>query len=256
MHEDDTSPLLSAAGVKVFRTLLRQVGYVTSYTRPDVALAHSYLLRFLASPTERALRLLLQTVCYLRSHPSLGIHVCPSSDPTKLTAIEHGDSSRQSRVARSTTKAEVLALEESIDAALHFANCTAPFYSNIRVGIGCDAANVLSLLLSGASSSAEHAFLPIIWEIQDKACIVPLQAATDLVEQHRIGIFKIPTESNISDLLTKALDLGALTRLMSPFPSLSLVFGSEIVSSFPPLALHDHPTMEKERRGDGEELTT
>uniref|UniRef100_A0A0G4H9U0 Reverse transcriptase Ty1/copia-type domain-containing protein n=1 Tax=Chromera velia CCMP2878 TaxID=1169474 RepID=A0A0G4H9U0_9ALVE len=59
MHEDDTSPLLSAAGVKVFRTLLGQVGYVESCTRPDVALAHSYLSRFLASPTERALRLLL-----------------------------------------------------------------------------------------------------------------------------------------------------------------------------------------------------
>uniref|UniRef100_A0A0G4G2I4 Reverse transcriptase Ty1/copia-type domain-containing protein n=1 Tax=Chromera velia CCMP2878 TaxID=1169474 RepID=A0A0G4G2I4_9ALVE len=281
-HEDDTSPLLSAAGVKVFRTLLGQVGYVASCTRPDVALAHSYLSRFLASPTERALRLLLQTVRYLRSHPSLGIHVRPSSDPTKLTAIEHGDSSfgnaasphpqtgwvvfinnspliwksrRQSRVARSTTRAEVLALEEGIDAALHFANCTAPFYSNIRVGIGCDAANVLSLLLSGASSSAERALLPIIREMQDKACVVPLQAATDLVEQHRIGIFKIPTDSNLSDLLTKALDLGALTRLMSPSPSLSPVFGSEIVSSLPPLALRDRPTMEKERRGDGEELT-
>uniref|UniRef100_A0A0G4F9H3 Reverse transcriptase Ty1/copia-type domain-containing protein n=1 Tax=Chromera velia CCMP2878 TaxID=1169474 RepID=A0A0G4F9H3_9ALVE len=276
MHKDDTSPLLSAAGVKVFRTLLGQVGYVAtrSCTQPDVALAHSYLSRFLASPTERALRLLLQTVRYLRSHPSLGIHVRPSSDPTKLTAIEHGDSSfgnaaslhlqmgwvvfinnspliwksrRQSRISKSTTRAEVLTLEEGIDAALHFANCAAPFYSNIRVGIGYDAVNVLSLLLSGTSSSAERALLPIIREIQDKACVVPLQAATDLVEQHRISIFKIPTESNISDLLTKALDLGALTRLMSPSPSLSPVFGSEIVFFLPPLALRDHPTMERER---------
>uniref|UniRef100_A0A0G4IDK7 Integrase catalytic domain-containing protein n=1 Tax=Chromera velia CCMP2878 TaxID=1169474 RepID=A0A0G4IDK7_9ALVE len=164
-------------------------------------------------------------------------------------------SRRQSRIARSTTRAEVLALEEGIDTALHFANCTAPFYSNIRVGIGCDAANVLSLLLSGTSSSAKRTLLPIIWEMQDKACVVPLQAATDLVEQHRIGIFKIPTDSNLSDLLTKALNLGALTRLMSPSPSLSPVFGSEIVSSLPPLALRDRPTMEKERRGDGEELT-
>uniref|UniRef100_A0A0G4IG85 Reverse transcriptase Ty1/copia-type domain-containing protein n=1 Tax=Chromera velia CCMP2878 TaxID=1169474 RepID=A0A0G4IG85_9ALVE len=90
---------------------------------------------------------------------------------------------------------------------------------------------------------------------QDKACVVPLQAATDLVEQHRIGIFKIPTDSNLSDLLTKALDLGVLTHLMSPSPSLSSVFGSEIVSSLPPLALHDRTTMEKERKGDGEELT-
>uniref|UniRef100_A0A0K6S6R2 Reverse transcriptase Ty1/copia-type domain-containing protein n=1 Tax=Chromera velia CCMP2878 TaxID=1169474 RepID=A0A0K6S6R2_9ALVE len=285
-HEDDISPLLSAAGVKVFRTLLGQVGYVASCTRPDVALAHSYLSRFLASPTERALRLFLQTVRYLRSHPSFEIHVRPSSDPTKLTTIKHGDSSfgnavspypqtgwvvfinnspliwksrRQSRVARSTTRAEVLALEEGIDATLHFTNCTAPFYSNIRVGIGCDGANVfkLSLLLSGASFSAERALLPIIREMQDKACVVPLQAATDLVEQHRIGIFKISTNSNLSDLLTKALDLGALTRLMSPSPSLSPVFGSEIVSSLPPLALRDghRPTMEKERRRDGEEPT-
>uniref|UniRef100_A0A0G4HQW8 Reverse transcriptase Ty1/copia-type domain-containing protein n=1 Tax=Chromera velia CCMP2878 TaxID=1169474 RepID=A0A0G4HQW8_9ALVE len=92
-HEDDTSPLLFAAGVKVFRTLLGQVGYVASYTRPDVALVYSYLSYFLASPTERALRLLLQTVRYLRSHPFLRIHVRPSSDPTELTAIEHGDSS-------------------------------------------------------------------------------------------------------------------------------------------------------------------
>uniref|UniRef100_A0A0G4G5J0 Reverse transcriptase Ty1/copia-type domain-containing protein n=1 Tax=Chromera velia CCMP2878 TaxID=1169474 RepID=A0A0G4G5J0_9ALVE len=282
MHEDDTSPLLSAVGVKVFRTLLGQVGYVASCTRPDVTLAYLYLSRFLASPTERALRLLLQTVRYLHSHPSLGIHVRPSSDPTKLTAIEHGDSSfgnaasphpqtgwvvfinnspliwksrRQSRIARSTTKVEVLALEEGIDAALHFVNCAAPFYSNIRVGIGCDVANVLSLLLSGASSSTKHALYPIIQEMQDKACDVPLQAATDLVEQHRIGIFKIPTDSNLSDLPTKALNLGPLTRLMSPSPSLSPVFGSEIVSFLPPLALHDRPTMEKERRGDGEELT-
>uniref|UniRef100_A0A0G4IDS0 Reverse transcriptase Ty1/copia-type domain-containing protein n=1 Tax=Chromera velia CCMP2878 TaxID=1169474 RepID=A0A0G4IDS0_9ALVE len=92
-HKDDTSPLLSAAGVKVFQTLLGQVGYVASCTRPDVALMYSYLSRFLAFPTERALRLLLQTVRYLRSHPSLGIHIRPSSDPTKLIAIEHGDSS-------------------------------------------------------------------------------------------------------------------------------------------------------------------
>uniref|UniRef100_A0A0G4GWQ7 Uncharacterized protein n=1 Tax=Chromera velia CCMP2878 TaxID=1169474 RepID=A0A0G4GWQ7_9ALVE len=170
----------------------------------------------------------------------------------------------KSRIARSTTRAEVLALEEGINAALHFANCTAPFYSNIRVGIDCDAVNVLSLLLSAerallpsvpSSSSAERVLLPIIREMQDKACIVPVQAATDLVEQHRIGIFKIPTESNISDLLTKALDLGALTHLMSPSPSLFPVFGSEIVFSLPPLNLRDRPTIEKERRGDGEELT-
>uniref|UniRef100_A0A0G4HSQ5 Uncharacterized protein n=1 Tax=Chromera velia CCMP2878 TaxID=1169474 RepID=A0A0G4HSQ5_9ALVE len=281
-HEDDTSSLLSATGVKVFPTLLGQVGYVASCTRPDVALAHSYLSRFLVSLTERALRLLLQTVCYLCLHLSLIIYVRPSSDPTKLTAIEHGDSSfgnaasphpqtgwvvfinnspliwksrRQSHVVRSTTRAEVLVLEEGIDAALHFANCIAPFYSNIRVGIGCDVANILSLLLSGASSSAKRALLPIIREMQDKACVVPLQAAADLVEQHRIGIFKIPTESNLSDLLMKALNLGALTRLMSPSPSLSPVFGNKIMSSLPPLALRDRPTMEKERRGDGEELT-
>uniref|UniRef100_A0A0G4GHW8 Uncharacterized protein n=1 Tax=Chromera velia CCMP2878 TaxID=1169474 RepID=A0A0G4GHW8_9ALVE len=91
--------------------------------------------------------------------------------------------------------------------------------------------------------------------MQDKACVIPLQAATDLVEQHRIGIFKIPTDSNLSDPLTKALNLGVLTDLMSPSPSLSLVFGSEIVFSLPPLTLRDHPTMEKEKRGDGEEPT-
>uniref|UniRef100_A0A0G4FH13 Reverse transcriptase Ty1/copia-type domain-containing protein n=1 Tax=Chromera velia CCMP2878 TaxID=1169474 RepID=A0A0G4FH13_9ALVE len=62
------------------------------------------------------------------------------------------------------------------------------------------------LLLSAAGVKVFRTLLG-----QDKACVVPLQATTDLVEQHRIGIFKIPTESNISDLLTKVLDLGALT---------------------------------------------
>mmetsp|Transcript_266 Transcript_266/g.648 ORF Transcript_266/g.648 Transcript_266/m.648 type:complete len:123 (-) Transcript_266:143-511(-) len=64
-------------------------------------------------------------------------------------------SRRQPRVARSTTRAEFLALEDALDAAIYFATCMQPFYKSI--GIGCDAANVLSLLLSGAPSSAERA---------------------------------------------------------------------------------------------------
>uniref|UniRef100_A0A0G4GJ65 Integrase catalytic domain-containing protein n=1 Tax=Chromera velia CCMP2878 TaxID=1169474 RepID=A0A0G4GJ65_9ALVE len=193
MHEDDVSPPLDSRGASLFRTLLGQVGYVANYTRPDVALAYSYLSRFMAAPTERAFQLLLQTLRYLRTNPSLGIHIHTSDSPDELTGVVHGDASfgnaasphpqsawilfingfplmhksrRQPRVARSTTRAEFLALEDALDAAIYFAACMQPFYKSTRIGIGCDAANVFSLLLSGAPSSAERALLPLVKELK------------------------------------------------------------------------------------------
>uniref|UniRef100_A0A0G4HPT3 Integrase catalytic domain-containing protein n=1 Tax=Chromera velia CCMP2878 TaxID=1169474 RepID=A0A0G4HPT3_9ALVE len=265
-HEDDVSPPLDSRGASLFRTLLGQIRYVANCTRPDVALAHSYLSRFMAAPTERAFRLLLQTLRYLRTNPSLGIHIHASDSPDELTGVMHGDASfgnaasphpqsawilfingfplmhksrRQPRMARSTTRAKFLALEDALDAAIYFAACMQPFYKSIRIGIGCDAANVLSLLLSGAPSSAERALLPLVKELKDHACVVPVLAATDLADDYRVGIFKVPTEMNIFDVLTKALDLRPLTRRMRKSPVASPVFGVEIVSSLPPLVFRE-----------------
>uniref|UniRef100_A0A0G4H3D1 Uncharacterized protein n=1 Tax=Chromera velia CCMP2878 TaxID=1169474 RepID=A0A0G4H3D1_9ALVE len=114
-----------------------------------------------------------------------------------------------------------------------------PFYKSIRIGIGCDATNVLFLLLSGAPSSAERALLPLVKELKDRACVVPVLAATDLADDHRVGVFKVPTEMNISDIFMKALDLGPLTRRMRKSPVASLIFGAKIVSSLPPLILRE-----------------
>uniref|UniRef100_A0A0G4HUY9 Reverse transcriptase Ty1/copia-type domain-containing protein n=1 Tax=Chromera velia CCMP2878 TaxID=1169474 RepID=A0A0G4HUY9_9ALVE len=92
-HEDDVSLPLDSRGASLFRTLLSQVGYVANCTRPDVALAHSYLSRFMAAPTERAFRLLLQTLRYLRTNPSLNIHIHASDSRDELTGVMHGDAS-------------------------------------------------------------------------------------------------------------------------------------------------------------------
>uniref|UniRef100_A0A0G4IA92 Integrase catalytic domain-containing protein n=1 Tax=Chromera velia CCMP2878 TaxID=1169474 RepID=A0A0G4IA92_9ALVE len=208
-HEEDISPPLDAAGTRVYRELLGQVGYVTYCTRPDVSFAYSYLSCFIAAPTERAFRLLLQTIRYLRSTPFLGIPIRPSLNPDELIAVIHADASfgtpdsphpqtgsllflegspflyksrRQSRVARSMTRAEVLTLENAVDASLHFAAYLIPFYKSVKIGIGCDAANVLHLLQSGGASSAERALLPLIRRLGDHACVVPLLVVTDLTE--------------------------------------------------------------------------
>uniref|UniRef100_A0A0G4HH11 Integrase catalytic domain-containing protein n=1 Tax=Chromera velia CCMP2878 TaxID=1169474 RepID=A0A0G4HH11_9ALVE len=265
-HEDNMSPPLNSRGASLFYTLLGQVGYVANCTRPDMALAYSYLSRFMAAPTERAFRLLFQIFRYLRTNSSLGIHIHAFDSPDELTGVVYGDASfgntasphpqsawilfingfplmhksrRQPRVARSTTRAEFLALKDALDAAIYFTTCIQPFYKSIRIGIGCDAANVLSLLLSGAPSSAERALLPLVKELKDRACIVPVFAATDLADNHRVSVFKVSTEINISDVLTKALDLGLLTRHMCKSPVASPVFHAEIVSSFPPLVLRE-----------------
>uniref|UniRef100_A0A0G4GQN4 Reverse transcriptase Ty1/copia-type domain-containing protein n=1 Tax=Chromera velia CCMP2878 TaxID=1169474 RepID=A0A0G4GQN4_9ALVE len=92
-HKEDISPPLDAAGVRVYRELLGQVGYVAYCTRPDVSLAHSYLSRFMAAPMERAFHLLLQTIRYLRSTPSLGIPIRLSLNPDELVAVVYADAS-------------------------------------------------------------------------------------------------------------------------------------------------------------------
>uniref|UniRef100_A0A0G4IA33 Reverse transcriptase Ty1/copia-type domain-containing protein n=1 Tax=Chromera velia CCMP2878 TaxID=1169474 RepID=A0A0G4IA33_9ALVE len=263
-HEEDISPPLDTAGARVYRELLGQVGYVAYCTRPNISLAHSYLSRFMAAPTERAFRLLLQTIRYLRSTPSLGIPIRPSLNPDELIAVVHADASfgtpdsphpqtgwllflqgspllyksrRQSRVARSMTHAEVLALEDAVDTSLHFAACLIPFYKSVKIGIGCDAANVLHLLQSGGASSAERALLPLVRRLGDRACMVPLLAVTDLTEQHKVGVFKIPTDVNVSDILTKARDIRLLFRLLSLSADASELFRLAECSRLPPLSL-------------------
>uniref|UniRef100_A0A0G4FIF7 Uncharacterized protein n=1 Tax=Chromera velia CCMP2878 TaxID=1169474 RepID=A0A0G4FIF7_9ALVE len=211
--------------------------------------------------TERAFCLLVQTVRYLKGTPNLGIPIRPSPNPHEFTGVYHADASfgnassphpqssrilflngspigyksrRQPRVARSTIRVEVLSLEDAVDDAIYTTLCISSFYQTVRLAVGCDAANVFHLIKSGAPTSAERALLPVLKGLNNKACVVPLLAATDLTELHQIAVFKIPTDQNISDVLTKALNVGFLNGLMQLTSTVPSVFGEDIVASTPP----------------------
>uniref|UniRef100_A0A0G4GDL8 Uncharacterized protein n=1 Tax=Chromera velia CCMP2878 TaxID=1169474 RepID=A0A0G4GDL8_9ALVE len=140
-------------------------------------------------------------------------------------------------MARSMTRAEVLALEDAVDASLHFDACLIPFYKSVKIGIGCDAANVLHLLQSGDASSAKKALLSLVHCLGDRACVVPLLVLADLTKQHKVGVFKIPTDVNISDILTKAHDIGLLSQLLSLSADAPELFGLAECSRLPPFSL-------------------
>uniref|UniRef100_A0A0G4I2W5 Uncharacterized protein n=1 Tax=Chromera velia CCMP2878 TaxID=1169474 RepID=A0A0G4I2W5_9ALVE len=138
---------------------------------PEAFSMMEYSVLFEALPVGSAAR--RYVVTNLRLTPSLGIPIRPSLNPDELIAVVYADalfgipdspypqtgwllflqgspllykSRRQSRVARSTTRAEVLTLEDAVDASLHFTACLIPFYKSVKIGIGCDTANVLYLL--------------------------------------------------------------------------------------------------------------
>ena len=143
MNEIDTSEKITDKAEQTqYRKTLGEMAYVANCTRPDLQFACSWLSKFNSAPTRRAARLLLQAKRYmmatagrgilvpkLRSaellditmyvdasgaseetpHPQSGYVVCVKGSPIAWK------SHKQTKVARSTVKAELNAIDEGVD---------------------------------------------------------------------------------------------------------------------------------------------
>jgi hypothetical protein len=123
-------------------------------------------------------------------------------------------SHKQARVARSTCRAELLALDECVDYLNYLQALLRPLWrDSLTLSVYTDAQDVLDLLASAAARPAERSLIAKVKSLQGKTAVVPTLAIVDRVEEGRIALRKVATDSNLADGLTKPMATTALLDL-------------------------------------------
>jgi hypothetical protein len=72
--------------VPKYRSLVGAIMHISSFTRPDVAFAVSYLARFMHRPTARLFARVQDLICYLKGTASYGFYLGGASPQCRLNA--------------------------------------------------------------------------------------------------------------------------------------------------------------------------
>lgn len=233
-EKQDTSPHLNTNMATEYRTKLGQLLFISRDSRPDLAYAASFLGQFSKRPTERSYRLLQRAISYAVTHPFI-MHYPSQHESPKLSIECYVDASlgnkndihaqtgfiilinkrpfywkskRQQRVARSSTKAEMNALNELFDKlefyTTIFSNANIPH----SVQVYTDSKDVQQLLQSPHPKPKESAMIFSILNAKNQLNKIHLGALKDTIEATQSNaptILKhIPGTTNMADGLTKA----------------------------------------------------
>jgi hypothetical protein len=119
-------------------------------------------------------------------------------------------------VARSTEKAELLALDECVDYLAYVAPLLEEVFgkAGFELHVHSDAQNVIDLISNPHPRPSERSLIKRIRALQGKAFVVPCLSLRDKVEEEGIAIHKIHTSANLSDALTKPMSVANLQRAM------------------------------------------
>jgi hypothetical protein len=221
---------------KSFRSVLGAVSYLASTSRPDIAFAVNAIARFMSNPSSTHEQALKRVLRYLAGAPNVGLAFrafnpsvltppliegfCDSNHPGSNTSdgrsitgycvFHRGNlimwrSKKQTRITHSVTQSELVALATLLKDAQYFRNLTSELRlcsSPPTVPIGCDNQALSLLALSGHVSDAlKHV----------AAIVLAVKEANDLKE---ISVRHVDSESNVSDVLTKAVDPVRFAKLV------------------------------------------
>jgi hypothetical protein len=127
-------------------------------------------------------------------------------------------SQKQKRVARSTVRAECLAVEHAIDYILSIAPFLRSIWQRVRISVGTDSANLMALMKQYHPNCAERRLIEVIKRIQGKAAVIPTMALRDIINDEKVALFKVPTADNVADAFTKCMDVKAIAARLKPQP--------------------------------------
>jgi hypothetical protein len=250
--ETDKSPLLDAAGVTSFRSLLGALMYVASNTRPDLAYACSFLGQWSAAPTQRALRLLYGVARYAKSTHMYALRLPKPSPNVSVDFCMHADASfgdihnvcnnsvrsqcghvfmfygvpiawrsfKLGKASRSTVASEMYALDDAVDyvlSVLPLLRCL--FGSAVHVSLHSDAADLLALLAQEHPTPKQRALTHDLALLKEKHAVIYAYALCDDLRAHKLfPVHKIASELNVADLMTKPLPMDAMHARMCRLP--------------------------------------
>ena len=246
LEQDDTSnPITTKHETTKYRSDLGAYAYLASTTRPDLSYSATFSSRYNQQPTQRARRLLDAALRYAKETANVSLMIKkPHAKELRLTC--HCDASfgsanspypqsgfvimhegaplvwkshKQKRVARSTTRAELLALEEAIDYMVYIKPFLKLFWSTVHLEAGTDSADLVALLQAVHPHPTERALIHRIRAMHGKLIVVPLYALAETVVDERIIVFKVHTKDNVADALTKPMPVSALYDRLLPVRS-------------------------------------
>ena len=125
-------------------------------------------------------------------------------------------SHKQKRVARSTTRAELLALEEAVDYLIYIKPFLELFWSTVHLEVATDSADVVHLLNAVHAKPSEKSLIHKIRELHGKLIVVPLYALAESAKADKIIVSHIPGSLNVADALTKPMDVSAIYKRLLP----------------------------------------
>jgi hypothetical protein len=217
---DATSPLLSADDKAYFHSVVAKVYYLAKRVRPDVLTALSFLTTRTSAPTLQDYGKLARVLNYLSCTRGLGIVLRPSEGDLKLRAhidasyANHHDmkshhgmvislgegpvfvrSTKQSLVTRSSAESELVALSDGVTHVVWSREFL--IHQGYKMGpalVYQDNQATIAMARRGPTSSGNSRHINIRYYF-----------TTGRIDAGEIILEYLPTESMVSDLLTKPL---------------------------------------------------
>ena len=222
--------LLSENEKYIYQKIVGALLYLAICTRPDIASAVRQVGRFASEPTNRHLAAAKRILRYLKGTQALGLQYAKNKQQNKLQAFCDASwaedrlnrksttgylfqlaggpiswtSKQQTTVALSSCEAEYIALALTIQEALHltqlFSSAKFPIDSLI-VDIMEDNQSAMSIAANSTNSSKSKHF------------DIKLHFVREVIAQGKIALHFCPTDKNIADILTKAIQRVKFNKL-------------------------------------------
>jgi hypothetical protein len=242
-HEDNSRVFTDKLDIKLYRSDLGAYSYLANTTRPDLMYSAAYLSKYMMAPTEQARRLLTNAMRYAQATGDVSLVLHRPADTSVLRLTTHVDASlgsdlhpnptlayivmhegtpiaaksaKSKRVARSSTKSEILALCQAVDYLSYLRPFLQLFFDKVLLDIGCDSQDTIALIAAAYPRPAEKALIHQIRETHGKLVVVPLFALAEQVSDEKIRLWKVHTHDNIADALTKPMSVDAIYKLLVP----------------------------------------
>lgn len=227
---------LSKDGIKRYQEIVGSLMYLVNTSRWDIGFAVLNLTRGMAAPTETHMAAAKRVLRYLRGNPDLPtIYRKGSLELTGFTDSDFaGDEETrrsctgflfmlgggvissaavlQKTISQSTTEAELI--------ALHSASQEGVYLLNLLRELGVDIATVEVKLLSD-SMSALSLSSQAMYSSRTKHIATKYHLIRQLIESGRVRVNHVPTNLQLSDLLTKHLPKPQFLKLRNMVQSFS-----------------------------------
>ena len=241
VDSEDVSDILSnPIAQKNYRSNLGALSYLAHTTRPDINFATTFLSKYNVKPTARSRELLDNALAYARAtsasaitlkritsnnirvqtycDASLGSHNNVYANSGIIVLVNntpiHWVCHKQPRVARSSTRAELIALQEAVDYLLYIKPFLQIFWKNVQLEIYTDSNDTLSLIKSVNPKPTERSLTQQIRSLADKTLVLPVAALSENFTYDGIVLCKVHTSINLADCLTKPMDVSPLRLLI------------------------------------------